>query len=84
MPSFTHIVGVLGAPLGTFWDVPKNSKFVKKIIELYESHATSEQFHSEIKTDLDMERLPSGKFSVNALALTCAGMAYNILRLVGQ
>ncbi len=56
----------------------------KKIIELYEGHATSEQFHSEIKTDLDMERLPSGKFGVNALALTCAGMAYNILRLVGQ
>ncbi|WP_050782991.1 IS1380 family transposase [Desulfatibacillum aliphaticivorans] len=56
----------------------------KRIIELYEGHATSEQFHSEIKTDLDMERLPSGKFSVNALALTCAGMAYNILRLVGQ
>ncbi len=55
-----------------------------KIIELYKGHATSEQFHSEIKTDLDMERLPSGKFGVNALALTCAGMAYNILRLVGQ
>ncbi|WP_050782967.1 transposase [Desulfatibacillum aliphaticivorans] len=56
----------------------------KTIIELYEGHATSEQFHSEIKTDLDMKRLPSGKFAVNALALTCAGMAYNILRLVGQ
>jgi len=56
----------------------------EKIIRLYETHATSEQFHSEIKTDLDMERLPSGKFATNALALTCAGMAYNMLRLVGQ
>ena len=24
-----------------------------------------EQFHSEIKTDLDLERLPSGKFDTN-------------------
>lgn len=28
------------------------------IIELYQDHRTSEQFHSEIKTDLDLERLP--------------------------
>lgn len=56
----------------------------EKVIKLYEGHATSEQFHSEIKTDLDMERLPSGKFATNALVLSCAGMAYNILRLVGQ
>jgi len=54
------------------------------VIKLYEGHATSEQFHSEIKSDLDMERLPSGKFATNALALSCAGMAYNMLRLVGQ
>ncbi|MBI5845801.1 MAG: IS1380 family transposase [Deltaproteobacteria bacterium] len=54
------------------------------IIKLYEAHGTSEQFHSEIKSDLDMERLPSGKFATNALVLTCAGFAYNILRLIGQ
>jgi hypothetical protein len=29
------------------------------IIDLYRDHATSEQFHSEFKTDLDLERLPS-------------------------
>jgi hypothetical protein len=56
----------------------------EKIIRLYEGHGTSEQFHSEIKSDLDMERLPSGKFATNALVLTCAGMAYNMLRLIGQ
>jgi len=56
----------------------------ERVIKLYEGHATSEQFHSEIKTDLDMERLPSGKFATNALVLSCVGMAYNILRLVGQ
>ncbi|MBT9260199.1 MAG: IS1380 family transposase, partial [Clostridiales bacterium] len=33
-----------------------------RVVELYRGHATSEQFHSEIKTDLDLERLPSGKF----------------------
>ena len=30
------------------------------VIELYKHHGTHEQFHSEIKTDLDLERLPSG------------------------
>ena len=34
----------------------------KKIVQLYADHGTSEQFHSEFKTDLDVERLPSGKF----------------------
>jgi len=31
----------------------------KEVIALYHAHGTSEQFHSEIKTDLDRERLPS-------------------------
>ena len=35
----------------------------QEIIGLYNDHGTSEQFHSEFKTDLDLERLPSGKFS---------------------
>ena len=34
----------------------------EKIIHLYEGHGTSEQFHSEIKTNLDMERLPTGNW----------------------
>jgi len=55
-----------------------------KVIELYEDHGTSEQFHSEIKSDMDMERLPSGKFPTNALVLTLGGLAYNILRTIGQ
>ena len=32
----------------------------EEVIGLYREHATSEQFHSEFKTDLDLERLPSG------------------------
>ncbi len=55
-----------------------------KVIELYQNHGTSEQFHSEIKTELDLERLPSGKFATNALVLHLGLMAYNILRLIGQ
>jgi len=56
----------------------------EEIIDLYHSHATSEQFHSEIKTDMDIERLPSGKFSTNEIVLGLGGMVYNILRLIGQ
>ena len=56
----------------------------KEVIGLYHSHGTSEQFHSEIKSDMDLERLPSGKFATNALILSLGMVAYNILRLVGQ
>lgn len=56
----------------------------QQIIELYADHGTSEQFHSELKTDLDIERLPSGKFASNKLVLSCAALSYNILRWIGQ
>lgn len=54
------------------------------VIELYHQHGTSEQFHSEIKTDMGLERLPSGKFATNALMLSLGLVAYNLLRLSGQ
>lgn len=54
------------------------------IIALYEGHGAHEQFHSEFKTDLDLERLPSGKFDTNALVCALAALAMNILRLLGQ
>lgn len=56
----------------------------QSIIQLYRDHATCEQFHSEFKTDLDLERPPSGKFATNDLILHLAQLAYNILRLMGQ
>jgi len=56
----------------------------KTIIELYHNHGTCEQFHSELKTDMDLERLPSGKFETNSLVLQLSILAYNILRLMGQ
>ena len=56
----------------------------QEVIELYADHGTSEQYHSEFKSDLDIERLPSGKFATNALVLSCSALAYNILRWLGQ
>ena len=56
----------------------------KEIIALYHDHGTSEQFHSEFKSDLGVERLPSGKFATNTLVLACATLAYDILRWMGQ
>jgi hypothetical protein len=55
-----------------------------RVIELYRDHGTSEQFHSEIKTDLDLERLPAGKFATNDLVLHAGIVAYNLLRIMGQ
>jgi len=56
----------------------------EEVIELYKHHGTHEQFHSEFKTDLDLERLPSGKFDTNDVILHLAAFAYNGLRLLGQ
>ena len=55
-----------------------------KIMALYADHGTHEQFHSEFKTDLDLERLPSGKFDTNYLVCQLAALAMDILRLMGQ
>lgn len=68
--------------LNTWWtnlpDAPE------EVIELYHAHGTSEQFHSELKTDMGIERLPSGKFATNATILLLASVAFNILRMIGQ
>jgi len=57
---------------------------VEVIIDQYHQHGTSEQYHSEFKSDIDLERLPSGKFKTNQLVLHCGLFAYNQLRLIGQ
>ena len=54
------------------------------VIAIYREHGTSEQFHSELKSDMDLERLPSGKFATNALILTLAVPVFTMLRLCGQ
>lgn len=67
-----------------FWDTTLPAAFRPiEVIRLYEDHGTHEPFHSEFKTDLDLERLPSGKFATNDLILSLAGLAYKVLRLMG-
>jgi hypothetical protein len=66
----------------TYWTNLKDS--VGHIIELYHDHGTSEQYHSELKSDMDLERLPSGHFKTNSLVLLLGMVAYNLLRLCGQ
>jgi len=56
----------------------------KEIIEEYHDHATSEQFHSELKTDMDVERLPSKYFATNAGIMVLVMFAYNCLKIMGQ
>jgi hypothetical protein len=68
--------------ISTWWTSLKVAP--KQVIELYHQHGTSEQFHSELKSDMDLERLPSGKFDTNALMLSLGLVAYNVLRLCGQ
>jgi len=68
--------------LGTYWtNLPLPDQ---EIIDLYHAHGESEQYHSEIKTDMDVERLPSGKFDSNKLVLELTVIAYNILRIIGR
>ena len=56
----------------------------RDVINLYHDHGTSEQFHSELKTDMDVERLPSRDFKVNKLILQLSMIAFNTLRFIGQ
>jgi hypothetical protein len=67
------------------WTTTLPAKFREAdVIALYCDHATHEQFHSEFKTDMDLERLPSGKFDTNYLICQLAAVAMNLLRLIGQ
>ncbi|EPZ37198.1 hypothetical protein JV16_02956 [Anoxybacillus ayderensis] len=54
------------------------------VLTLYHDHATCEQFHSELKSDLDLELLPSGKMRTNAPVLVMGDFVYNLLHLIGQ
>lgn len=56
----------------------------QQIHQFYQQRGTSEQFHSELKGDLDLERLPSGNFRANQHILDMGMIAYNILRGMGQ
>ena len=57
------------------WKTTLPGRFSKaEIIALYADHATHEQFHAEFKSDMHLERLPSGKFDTNCLVCRFAGL----------
>jgi hypothetical protein len=64
--------------------LPAERFAAEDIVTLYAGHGTHEQFHAEFKSELDLERLPSGKFDTNYLVCQLAALAMNILRLMGQ
>lgn len=68
--------------VNTFWTNLDLSD--EDVIANYHAHGQCEQYHSELKTDMDLERLPSGKFETNELILELAILAFNILRMIGQ
>jgi hypothetical protein len=68
--------------VNTFWTNLNVS--AETIIELYHAHGTMEQFHSELKSDMGLERFPSGKYAVNQMILSFAMAAFNTLRFMGQ
>jgi len=66
------------------WNTTLGALEDQAIIDLYAAHGTHEQFHAEIKSDLNFERLPSGKFDANDCVCSLEMLAYNALRIIGQ
>lgn len=63
----------------TSLDIP-----AEEVIKVYDARGTSEQFHSELKSDLDLERLPSSKFATNCAVVSLGKFLYNVLRYMSQ
>lgn len=69
----------------SWWtDLEKEKYPLEEIIALYKDHATCEQFHSEFKSELDIEKMPSGKFLTNELIVSMAQVTFNIIRFIGE
>ncbi|MBQ7271771.1 MAG: IS1380 family transposase [Campylobacter sp.] len=62
----------------------REEAFAKEISNLYKNHATSEQYHSEVKTDMNMELLPSHAFATNKAFFALVAVAFNINRNIGD
>ena len=56
----------------------------RDVLKIYRDRGTSEQYHAEFKSEMDMERLPSGKFRVNSAFLLLGMLVYNMLKVIGQ
>ena len=55
-----------------------------QVIEGYHDHATCEQFHAELKSDLDFEKVPSGRYLTHCVLNDLAMFAFNTLRCIGM
>jgi hypothetical protein len=66
----------------TFWSTVREK--AETVIELYHDRGTMEQFHGELKTDMDLERFPSGKYAFNQIILLIVMCAHNALRAIGR
>ncbi len=67
------------------WTTTLPEKFAQsEVIALYCDHATHEQFHSEFKSDMDLNRLPSVKFDTNYMVCPLEAVAMNLLLLIEQ
>lgn len=53
------------------------------VLKLYRDRGTCEQYFAELKSELDLERLPSGKFAVNELYFQLGVFVSNMLRVMG-
>jgi hypothetical protein len=66
----------------TYWtNLPSAELQVEKV---YHMQGTMEQYHAELKSDMGVERLPSGKFHANMMTLLFSMIAFNLLRRVGM
>ena len=54
------------------------------IISYYCNHALCERHHSELKTDLDLDRVPSHYFATNTLITHIGMLTFNMIRLIGD
>jgi hypothetical protein len=77
---------MLLAPEYTVFSVWTNLEEVScaDVLRLYRDRGTCEQYFAEIKSEIDLERLPSGKFCVNELFFQLGMFVNNMLRVMGQ
>ncbi|MDR2123936.1 MAG: transposase [Desulfovibrio sp.] len=77
---------MLLAPEYTIFSVWTNLEEVScaDVLRLYRDRGTCGQYFAEIKSELDLERLPSGKFCVNELFFQLGMFVNNMLRVMGQ
>lgn len=65
------------------WYTNLETETETQIIGLYCDHGTSEQYHSEFKGEIGLERLPCGDLAANKTVMLLGMVAYNLLRRIG-